>query len=69
MSTKVKQKRFKKNVVYRFFKRAADIVLSLLAIILLSPVFLVTVIAIAIEDGRPFFYNQKRVGRNKSQLQ
>ncbi len=68
MDTKVKQKHIKKNIVYRFLKRGADIFLSLLALIVLSPVFLATVIAIAVEDGRPFFYNQKRVGKNKEKF-
>jgi len=65
MDTKVKNRKIKKNIFYRFFKRFADIFLSVLALVILSPVFLITVIAIAIEDGRPFFYNQKRVGKNK----
>ena len=65
MATKVKQRKIKKNAFYRFVKRASDIFLSVLALILLSPVFLGTVIAIAIEDGAPFFYNQKRVGKDK----
>ena len=42
-------------------KRAIDIVGSLIFLILLSPVYLITAIAILIEDGYPFFYNQYRV--------
>ncbi len=43
-------------VIKRFF----DIVLSLLALIILSPVLLVTAIAIKLEDGGPVFYKQER---------
>ena len=65
MNTKVKQKHLRKNILYIIVKRCADIFLSLLALTVLSPVFLVTAIAIALEDGGPLFYNQKRVGKGK----
>ena len=41
-------------------KRIFDVILSLLAVILLSPVFLITAIAIKLEDGGPVFYIQER---------
>ena len=41
-------------------KRAFDLILSLLAILVLSPVFAVTAIAIHREDGGPVFYRQER---------
>lgn len=47
----------------RFIKRTMDIVLSLVALIISSPIFLVTAIAIKLEDGGPVFYRQKRVTR------
>ena len=53
----------KKNPVYRFFKRAMDIFLSILGLILLSPLFAFVIIAIFIEDGAPAIYKQKRVGK------
>ena len=62
---KTERKPIRKNIGYRFVKRCADIFASLLALIILSPVFLVTVIAIAVEDGRPFIYKQERVGKDK----
>lgn len=53
---------FVQKPFYDFFKRIFDIVCSLLALIVLSPVFLVTSAAIMIDDfGNPFF-TQKRVG-------
>ena len=48
----------------RFGKRAMDIVLSLIAIVLALPFMLVTAIAIKLEDGGPVFYKQKRVTLN-----
>lgn len=53
----------KKN--YWFFKRIADIVCSFFGIVLLSPVMLITALAIIIDDpkGGPLF-SQKRIGRN-----
>ncbi len=46
-------------------KRALDIVLSGLGLIVLSPVFLGTIIAIKIDDPGPVLFTQKRVGKNK----
>lgn len=45
-------------------KRAIDIGASLVAILIFSPVFLITAAAIVIEDGWPVFYTQSRVGMN-----
>lgn len=41
-------------------KRACDIMLGGIALIVLSPIFLVTAIAIKLEDGGPVFYKQER---------
>ena len=43
-----------------FLKRLLDIVLSFIALIILSPILLVTAIAIKLEDGGPVFYRQER---------
>lgn len=50
---------------YRCLRRVQDILFSLLAIIILSPVMLITVISIIIDDpkGGPVF-SQVRVGKN-----
>jgi len=42
-----------------------DIVCSVIALVLLSPVFLATALAIVIEDGGPVIYKQKRVKKGK----
>ena len=41
-------------------KRVFDIVMSIFALIVTSPIFLVTAIAIKIEDGGPVFFKQER---------
>ena len=48
------------GVVERFLKRTMDIVLSGIALIVLSPVFLITGIAIKVNDGGPVFFRQER---------
>lgn len=45
-------------------KRMVDIVVSLFAILVLLPLFLVVGLCILIEDGFPVIYMQKRVGLN-----
>lgn len=45
----------------RVIKRICDIVLSLIALIILSPLLIFICIAIKVEDGGPIFYKQKRV--------
>ena len=47
-----------------FIKRILDIVLSFVALLILSPVFLGLTILIIKEDGRPVFFRQKRSGLN-----
>lgn len=50
--------------VYSVFKRMSDIVLSLTALILLSPFLLIISLLIMIEDRHSPFYVQSRVGLN-----
>ena len=48
-----------------FFKRAIDLLLSFIGIIVLIPVWLILTIAIFINDPGPIFFTQKRVGKKK----
>jgi len=52
------------SVAERILKRSFDVVFAVLALILLSPVYLVISVLILITSGRPVFYSQKRVGLN-----
>ncbi|MCG2595229.1 sugar transferase [Ramlibacter sp. XY19] len=44
-------------------KRLLDVLVSALALLLLSPVLLAVAVAIALESGRPVLFKQQRVGR------
>lgn len=51
---------------YLKIKRLLDIVLSFLGLIILSPVFLVLIVAIKLDSKGPVLFKQKRVGIHKS---
>lgn len=48
------------GIIRRFIKRLFDVVLSGLALVVLSPVMLITAIAIKMYDGGPVFFKQER---------
>lgn len=52
--------------MYRVIKRIFDFVLSLVALVVLSPIFLILVIAIKLDSKGPILFKQKRVGVHKS---
>ncbi len=55
-----------KNGIYkRFIKRLMDIVLSLLAIIILSPVLLIVALLVRVKLGSPVIFKQNRPGLNE----
>jgi exopolysaccharide biosynthesis polyprenyl glycosylphosphotransferase len=47
----------------RALKRAFDILVSGIALFLLAPLFVAVALAINLEDGRPVFFRQRRMGR------
>lgn len=49
-------------MVYLKIKRLIDIILSTLGLIILSPVFLILIIAIKVDSKGPILFKQKRVG-------
>lgn len=53
-------------MVYLKLKRLMDIVLSLIGLILLSPLFLILIIAIKCDSHGPIIFKQKRVGIHKT---
>ena len=61
-------KRSDASLIYQLGKRAADIVFSLVALILLSPLMLIVAAAIKAEDGGPVFYRQTRLTLNGKQF-
>ena len=48
----------------RYLKRGFDIVISILALIILLPVFLITAICVKISSPGPAFYAQERIGKS-----
>ena len=52
--------------MYLKMKRVMDFIISLVGLIVLSPVFLLLVIAIKIDSPGPILFKQKRVGIHKS---
>jgi O-antigen biosynthesis protein WbqP len=52
--------------MYLKIKRLIDIILSLIGLILLSPIFLILIIAIKMDSRGPVFFKQKRVGIYKT---
>ena len=52
------------SLEYAFLKRAFDFIVCLVALIVLSPVFLITAIAIKLEDRGPAFYRQTRLTKD-----
>lgn len=54
--------------MYSIIKRLSDIVLSVLGLIILSPIFIAIIIAIKIDSEGPVFFKQKRIGINRSKF-
>lgn len=52
--------------MYAYMKRGIDFILSFLGLIVLSPVFLVLIIAIKVDSPGPVLFRQKRVGIHKT---
>lgn len=49
----------------RFFKRFFDVILSLCALVVLSPVLLVTAVLVRVKLGSPVIFHQDRPGKNE----
>ena len=53
---------------YRVVKRGFDFLVSLIGLIVLSPIFAITALAIKLYDGGPVFYKQVRLTRDEKQF-
>lgn len=56
---------YKAGLYEKCVKRIIDLILSGLGLIILSPLYLIVIIAIEIDDPGPVLFTQKRIGRNK----
>ncbi|MDD7792768.1 sugar transferase [Clostridium sp. 'White wine YQ'] len=54
--------------IYIMIKRMVDFLLSLIALILLSPLFLIIGILIKIDSPGPILFKQRRIGKNKKEF-
>lgn len=57
-------RRYNPQPEYLFVKRVLDVVISLFALVILSPIFLITAIAIKVTDHGPVFYKQTRLTKD-----
>ena len=55
--------------MYKYLKRPLDFLIALIALIILSPLFLLIAIWIKLNSKGPVFFRQKRVGNNKKLFQ
>lgn len=55
-------------MIYPYAKRLFDIIASGVAIIILSPIFLIAVIGIEVSDPGPVFYKAQRIGKDNKQF-
>lgn len=54
--------------IYKYIKRILDFSLSLIGLIVLSPVFLIIAILIKKESDGPIFFKHKRIGKNGKEI-
>lgn len=59
---------YKNKYFFSFFKRLFDIVSSFVALIILSPLFLILIILVKIDSKGPAFYGHYRVGKNGKKI-
>ena len=58
----------KDKPMYRSVKRISDVFFSSLALVVLSPVFIITAVSIKLEDGGKILFKQRRIGMNKKEF-
>lgn len=51
--------------MYKYLKRPLDFLISLIALVILSPIFLIIALWIKLNSKGPVFFRQKRIGQNK----
>ncbi len=53
-----------KSQIYHYVKRVLDLTMAVIALIILSPILLITGIAIKLDSKGPVIFKQKRIGKN-----
>lgn len=62
--TKIVKVLTRRGIYRNYIKRLLDIICSILALFVLSPLFLIIIILVRINLGSPVFFLQKRIGKN-----
>lgn len=65
ITTELQLKKSRFEIYKKYLKRPTDFILSLFAIIILSPIFLVLVILVRLKLGSPVIFKQERPGLNQ----
>jgi len=60
---------FEKSLLRRWFKRFVDLIMSVICLVLLSPLLLLTMVLIKIDSRGPVFFSQERVGEREKSYQ
>lgn len=66
--TEKNEKIIQNNIYSKYVKRAIDIIISFIGLIVLSPIFLVIGILIKIESKGPVFFLHERIGKNGKKI-
>ena len=53
-------------IMYKGVKGIFDKILAFIGLVLLSPLFLILIVAIKLESKGPIFFRQKRVGKDST---
>ena len=53
---------------YKYVKRFTDVLISSIALVILSPLFLLIAVAIKLESKGPVFFEHKRIGKNGKEI-
>jgi len=56
------------NIIYNTVKRTLDIILSLIGLILLSPVFLIIAAVIRLDSKGKVIFGHERIGQNMKKI-
>ena len=57
-------KKYKKSITYEILKRTLDIIVSLISLIILSPILLIVALLVKADSKGPVIFSQPRVGKN-----
>ena len=68
LKPKFKEKRLNLNFFYKMLKRLIDIFLSIIGIILLTPIFIIISLLVKLSSNGKIFYLGKRIGLNGKQF-